>query len=304
MKLSVDYPSIAFREGPAKAKALASAIESIGYDDIAVYDHVVMGHPTDTRPAARYPATMPILEAIVLLATIAAVTERATLSTEVLVLPQRSPTLVAKQISTIDTLSGGRVRLGVGVGWQESEYEALGFDFSTRGRRMDDAIDTLRSYWGDASVDVTTADTTSIAMAMEPKPDQGANLPIWIGGGSKAARQRVATKGDGWMGMPGSTDEATVAMVADIRARAEAADRDPDALGWQMMIQPPPVDPDGRSFYADHDRVVRRAVELQEMGFGWLAINATAIFQAGARSIDAMVDDLGRLHGSLRAAVG
>src|SRR5205807_509309 len=100
-----------------------------------------------------YTPTMPILEALMTLAHLAAVTTRVTLGTEVLVLPQRHPTLVAKQVSTLDTLSGGRVRLGIGVGWQESEYEALGEEFRTRGARMDEAIRLLRACWSDAHVD-------------------------------------------------------------------------------------------------------------------------------------------------------
>ena len=153
MKLSVDYPSVAFREGPDKVLELGKAIEDIGYDEIAVFDHVVMGYPTDDRPGPRYPPKMPVLEAIVLMAQLAVVTDRIGLATEVLVLPQRQPVLVAKQISTIDLMSQGRVRLGVGVGWQESEYDALEEDFTNRGRRMDEAIALLRSYWSDEQID-------------------------------------------------------------------------------------------------------------------------------------------------------
>lgn len=305
MKLSVDFPSVIGREGPAKVREFATAVEEIGYDDIAVYDHVVMGHPAPGRAAGPYPAAMPILEAVVLMATIAAVTDRVTISSEVLVLPQRSPVLTAKQISTIDTLSGGRVRLGVGVGWQESEYDALGFDFSTRGRRMDVAIDTLRAYWRDNSVDVVSADTNSVAMAMEPKPPQGAGLPIWIGGASPAAFQRVADRGDGWMAMPGRDDDHTRSMIDEIRRRTEEAGRDPDALGWQIgLATPPSKDGGGKRFYADHDLVRRRAAVSKELGFGWLAVNATAVFQAGARSVDALIEALRGLHEAIHQEVG
>ena len=110
MKIAVDFPSVAYREGPDQVLALASAIEQIGYDEIAAFDHVVMGHPSQDRRTI-YPAEMPILEALMLLANIAAVTSKVSLSTEVLVLPQRQPVLVAKQVSTLDTLSRGRVRL-------------------------------------------------------------------------------------------------------------------------------------------------------------------------------------------------
>ena len=112
-----------------------------------MFDHVVMGYATETRPAPIYPSQMPILEALVTLGFVAAVTERVTLSTEVLVLPQRQAVLVAKQVSTLDTLSGGRMRLGVGVGWQEAEYVALGEDYHRRGRQMDEAIGLLRACW-------------------------------------------------------------------------------------------------------------------------------------------------------------
>ncbi|PYM88793.1 MAG: LLM class F420-dependent oxidoreductase, partial [Candidatus Rokuibacteriota bacterium] len=155
MKLSVEFPSVSYREGQEAVARLARAIEQIGYDHIDMFDHVVMGFPIEGRAPGPYPAGMPILEALMTLSYIAAVTSRVTLGTEVLVLPQRQPTLVAKQVSTLDTLSGGRVRLGVGVGWQESEYEALGEDFHTRGARMDEAIAVLRACWGDAQVDVS-----------------------------------------------------------------------------------------------------------------------------------------------------
>jgi probable F420-dependent oxidoreductase len=304
MKLSVEFPSVAFREGPAAVARMARAIEQIGYDHIDVFDHVVMGYPIAGRPPGPYTPTMPILEALMTLSYMAAVTTRVTLGTEVLVLPQRHPTLVAKQVSTLDTLSGGRVRLGVGVGWQESEYEALGADFRTRGARMDEAIALLRSWWSDAQVDVAGRHYPITAMAMEPKPPQGRRLPIWIGGMSEPAFRRVGRLGDGWLASR-VTDAASARTAFDaIRRHAEAAGRDPATIGLQSMVAPPPRDAEGKRFYAEHDRVVTRVAELQAMGFGWAAVNATAIFQAGARSVDAMIDALAALHGKIRAAIG
>jgi probable F420-dependent oxidoreductase len=304
VKLSVEFPSVAYREGPGAVAKMARAIEQIGYDHIDVFDHVVMGYPIAGRPPGPYTATMPILEALMTLAHIAAVTTRVTLGTEVLVLPQRHPTLVAKQVSTLDTLSGGRVRLGVGVGWQESEYEALGEDFGTRGARMDEAIALLRKYWSDAQVDSPGPNYQVTAMAMEPKPPQGRRLPIWIGGLSEPAYRRVGRLGDGWLASR-ITDAASARSAFDsIRRHAEAAGRDPAAIGLQSMVATPPKDAEGKRFYAEHDRVVARIAELQGMGFGWVALNATAIFQAGARSVDAMSDALAALHGKIRAAVG
>ena len=304
MKLTVEFPSVAYREGPAAVLRLARAIEDLGYDHIDIFDHVVMGHPLAGRPAGPYNPAMPILEPLVTLAALAAVTSRVTLGTEVLVLPQREPTLVAKQLSTLDTLSGGRVRLGVGVGWQESEYEALGADFHTRGSRMDEAIALLRAYWSEAHVNFAGKHYRATEMAMEPKPPQGGRLPIWIGGASDAAFRRVGRLGDGWLASRVTDAADGRRAIETIRRHAEAAGRDPAAIGLQSMVAPPPRDAEGKRFYAEHDRVAARAVELQSMGFQWISINATAIFQAGARSVDAMIDALGALHGRLRKDVG
>ena len=304
VRLSVEFPSVAYREGPEKVADLARAIEAIGYDDLAVFDHVIMGYPTDTRSAPIYPPQMPILEALVTLGFAAAVTKRVTLSTEVLVLPQRQAVLVAKQVSTLDTLSSGRMRLGVGVGWQAAEYESLGEDFSHRGRVMDEAITLLRACWREERIDESGARFRAESIAMEPKPPSGGNLPIWIGGASEAAYRRVGELGDGWMGMLSGTDEEARAAIVSMRGHAERVGRDPAAIGLQTMLAPPPRDPDGKTFYADHARVVQRAEHCAALGFGWIALNATAIFQAGARSVDAVADQLNEFHGRLRAALG
>jgi probable F420-dependent oxidoreductase len=247
---------------------------------------------------------MPIIEALMGLSYIAAVTSRVTLGTEVLVLPQREPTLVAKQVGTLDTLSGGRVRLGIGVGWQESEYEAMGEDFRTRGARMDEAISLLRAYWGEPRVDFSGQAYRAVAMAMEPKPPQGRALPIWIGGNSEPAFRRVGRLGDGWLASRVAGADDARRCIDTIRRYAAEAGRDPGAIGLQSMVAPPPRDAAGKRFYAEPERVVARAVELQKMGFGWISVNATAMFQAGARSVDAMIDALDKLHGRLRAQVG
>ena len=275
MKIAVEFPSVSFREGPEKVIELAKAIEDIGYDELAVFDHVIMGYPTETRRAPMYPPQMPILEALIVLGFAAAVTKRVSLSTEVLVLPQRQPVLVAKQISTIDTLSGGRMRLGVGVGWQQAEFDVLNEDFHTRGKLMDDAIRLLRTCWTDEKIDFASDRYNVDAIAMEPKPPQGARLPIWIGGGSRAALRRTGQLGDGWMGTAGVSDTEIVGYVADIRRHAEDAGRDPSAIGMQLMLAPPPRDEAGKTFYAEPDRVVARAEQIHEMGFEWTAVNAT-----------------------------
>ena len=304
MKLSVEFPSVVYREGPEQVAKLARAIEEIGYDQLDMFDHVVMGYPTDSRPAPMYPPQMPIMEALMTLAYASAVTSRIGLGTEVLVLPQRQPVLVAKQISTLDTLSNGRVRLGVGVGWQQAEYEALGEDFDNRGQRMDAAIQLLRSCWADSQIDHTSEHYRFDAIAMEPKPPQGAKLPIWIGGHSKRALRRVGELGDGWLGTAFVNPAKAREAVAEVHRAAEAAGRDPETIGLQQMLDVPPRGKSGKAFYSDLDHVVERAEAVAEMGFEWGAINATAIFQSGARNVDAIIESLATIHNRLRDAVG
>lgn len=303
MKLSVEFPSVSYREGADAVRRLAVGIEQIGYDHIDIFDHVVMGIPREGRPPGPYNPAMPILEALMTLSHLAAVTTRVTLGTEVLVLPQRQPALVAKQVSTLDTLSGGRVRLGVGVGWQEAEYEALGESFKDRGARMDAAIRLLRAYWSDAEVEADGPHYPTVAMAMEPKPPQGGRLPIWVGGNTDVALRRVGRLGDGWLASRISDADDARRAIDLIHQHAAEAGRDPAAIGLQSMVAPPPRDAAGKTFYADHDAVVSRVAALREMGFDWVALNATAIFQAGARSVDRILDELARLHDRIRVEV-
>ena len=304
MKLSVEFPSVAYREGPAAVKKLAKAIEDIGFDQLDMFDHVLMGYGTDQRPAPMYPPKMPIMEALMVLSYAAAVTDRIGLGTEVLILPQRQPTLVAKQISTLDTLSGGRVRLGVGVGWQASEYEALNEDFGNRGKRMDESIKLIRAYWTDEEVNFQGEFYTANAMAMEPKSPQGSKLPIWIGGTSKAALRRVAELGDGWLATAIEDVDVAKSFIQRIHEHAESIGRNPNEIGMQMMLDVPPRDEAGKQFYKHADNVLARADAVQSAGFEWGALNATAMFQAGYKSVDALIEQLAVLHDALRAHLG
>jgi len=299
MKLTVEFPSVSYRWGPEGIIKLAQAVEQIGFDQLDMFDHVVMGYGTATRAAPMYPPQMPIMEAIVMLSFIAAATNRIGLGTEVLVLPQRNPTLTAKQVSTLDTLSGGRVRLGVGVGWQESEYKALGEDFGNRGRRMDEAINLLRRYWSEESVSANSQFYQFEAIAMEPKPPQGGKLPIWIGGSADATMKRVGELGDGWLATSQMRDAEVVASKSKILEYAEAAGRDVSAIGFQMMLDTPPRDEAGKGFYADKEKVFAAAERIKGFGFEWMAISMTAIFQAGARSVEELVEQVADVHDAL-----
>ncbi len=300
MKIGVVFPSVLYREGAEGVHRLITGIEDLGFDELAVFDHVVMGHPTETRRAPFYSPTMPIMEAFMMLATAAAVTTRIGLGTGVLVLPQREPTLVAKQVATLDTLSGGRVRLGVGTGWQRAEYEALHHDYATRGQRMDEAIDLMRAYWRDEHVNVDGEHYRADDIAMEPKPPRRAAIPVWIGGTRPPALRRVVERGDGWMAMNAPGDPPLVERLGTLRRYAEDAGRDPDSIGLQMSLSPGPLDKDERKrFYADPELILRRVVELRDLGFGWVSIDCVPIFQLGFRSSDALIDRLGAIHDAL-----
>ena len=169
---------------------------------------------------------------------------------------------------------------------------------------MDEAIALLRTYWAEPQVTLEGRHYRARAMGMEPKPPQGQRLPIWIGGGSEAALRRVARLGDGWLASRVSDADDGRRSIGTIRRYAEEAGRDPATIGLQSMVAPPPRDAEGKRFYTEPARVVARVAELGAMGFHGVALNATAVFQAGARSVDAMIDALAGLHGRLRAEVG
>jgi len=307
MKLAVEFPNVIYREGPDAVAKLARAIEEIGFDQLDMFDHVVMGHPTDDRPAMAYPSNMPVLEALMTLSYAAAATSTIGLGTEILILPQRQPTLVARQVNTLDILSGGRVRLGVGVGWQQSEYEALGVNFTERGKMMDEAIDFMKTWWQEENVSYRGQFYSANNMAMEPNSPQGANIPIWIGGNSEAALKRAGRIGDGWMASGSADDYAKMSTaIGRVKSYAEEFSRDPNTLGFQAQLSPPPRnnDPASRNFYANPEDVAATALLAKSTGFDWATINVTGVFVAGARSLDAIIESLTVLHNRIRQEVG
>lgn len=304
MKYAVEFPSVSYRDGPASVLRLAKSVEELGFDQLDMFDHVVMGYATDSRPAPRYPPQMPIMEALIMLSFVAAGTQTIGLGTEVLVLPQRNPTLVAKQVGTLAILSGGRVRLGVGVGWQEPEFEALGEEFHTRGRRCDEGIDLLRAYWRDDVVSAQPPDYQHYrfdSIAMEPKPPA---IPIWLGGTADAALRRCGERGDGWLGTAAANLDQAVVIRDRIRVYASEAGRDAQKLGFQMMLASPPEKNSHKGFFADDAAVLSAADAIAEADFDWITLNMTAMFQAGARTESAMIDRLEALITMLKREIG
>ena len=295
MHVAVEFPLAAHRWGAEAVLELAHAIEDAGYDEIDLFEHVTVGHPIPGRSETRE-AAPELLEPLVTLGVISAVTHRIRLGTGILVLPQRQPALVAKQVATLDVLSNGRVRLGVGVGWQRSEYESLGVPFAERGRRIDEAITLMRRYWTEPSVTFHGQFYRAEAMGMDPKPVQPGGPPIWLGGDSEAALHRVGRLGDGWMAMADS-DEAVVTApekLATINAAAEAAGRDPARIGLQARLSDP----------LDLESVPRRVAGLRAAGFTWITVSLPVVEAAGVVGVAAQVEALTRIKEAILDAVG
>ena len=294
MHVAVEFPLAAHRWGAVAVLELAHAIEDAGYDEIDLFEHVTVGHPIPGRSETRE-AAPELLEPLVTLGAISAVTRRIRLGTGILVLPQRQPALVAKQVATLDVLSNGRVRLGVGVGWQRSEYESLGVPFAERGRRIDEAITLMRRYWTEPSVTFHGQFYRAEAMGMDPKPVQPGGPPIWLGGDSEAALHRVGRLGDGWMAMADS-DEAVVTApekLATIRAAAEAAGRDPARIGLQARLSDP----------LDLESLPRRVAGLRAAGFTWITVSLPVVEAAGVVGVAAQVETLTRIKEAILDAV-
>ena len=155
----------------------------------------------------------------------------------------------------------------------------------------------MRAYWADEHVNVDGAHYRADEMAMEPKPPQGAKIPVWIGGTRPAALRRVAELGDGWMAMNAPGDPPLVERLAALRRYAAEADRDPDTIGLQMSLSPNALDKEERKrFYADPDLLRRRLVELRDLGFGWASIDCVPMFQLGYRTSDALIEHLATIH--------
>jgi probable F420-dependent oxidoreductase len=202
----------------------------------------------------------------------------------VLILPQRQPALVAKQVATLDILSGGRIRLGVGAGWQEPEYESLGVPFSERGRRMDEFVDLLRRYWREDPVTFHGRYYHAEAMAIDPPPVQPGGPPIWFGGGSAAALRRTGRLGDGWMAV-GEQPETVRDKVAGIVRAAEEAGRDASTVGLQAMF--------GDS--GNLDALAKDVAGFRAAGFTWGAVDMTQLTTAGANDLDSVREALARI---------
>jgi probable F420-dependent oxidoreductase len=244
VRLGVVFPQTEIGSEAGGVRAYTEAVADLGFDHVLAYDHVLGadpgGHPGFSGP---YTAASAFHEPFVLYGYLAAVAPRLELVTGILILPQRQTALVAKQAAEIDLLTGGRFRLGVGLGWNAVEYEALGMTFSDRGRRIEEQIDLLRLLWQNPVVSFEGRYHTITAAGLNPLPLQRP-IPIWMGGFSEAALERIARLADGYF--PGSVplEGGWPETLERMRAWRQAAGRNPTDLGIEARIQTGTGSPD------------------------------------------------------------
>ncbi len=229
MNIGVVFPQAEIGTDPAVIKDFAQAVEALGYSHLLIFDHVLGADPDrEGGWTGTYTKDTQFHEPFVLFGYLAALTTRIELVTGVLVLPQRQTALVAKQAAEVDILSGGRLRLGVGTGWNQVEYEALNEDFHNRGRRQAEQVDVLRRLWAEEVVDYRGKWHRIDRAGINPRP--GRAIPVWFGGRHPAMLKRMARLGDGWFPLLAPGDELS-GLLARVRGDVRAEGRDPATFG-------------------------------------------------------------------------
>ena len=292
MRIGVTFPQ---RESGIGAdlgavREYVQAVESLGYDHLRTGDHV-LGANAASRPDWRGPYNHTDLwhEPLVLFGYLAAITRTLELATSVLILPQRQTALVAKQAAAVDFVSGGRLRLGIGVGWNDVEYEALGKDFSNRGLRSEEQIEVMRALWTQELVTFEGRWHKITDAGLNPMPVQRP-IPVWIGGGpgsagsiSAAASERVLRRtariADGWF-PTGGLQNGVSDTIDKLREYVRQEGRDPSAVGIEGSVSIASGTPDDW---------VRQVLAWEEAGATHVSVNTTgAAFSSPGQHIDAI----------------
>ena len=232
MKLGVVFPQTEIGTDPEVVARFATTAEAAGYDHIIAFDHV-LGANTASRPDWQGPYTSESLfhEPFVLYGYLAGLTESLELVTAVIILPQRQTALVAKQAASLDVLSGGRLRLGIGTGWNDVEYEALGENFHDRGARSEEQIDLMRKLWADDTIDYDGRWHKVTDAGLNPLPLRR-SIPLWLGGMAPQVIERVGRIADGWF--PFFNPDLAPQLDA-MRGAARDAGRNPADIGVECM---------------------------------------------------------------------
>lgn len=279
MKLGIAAANAVPFADPAAGRELVLAAEEAGVESLWTVEHVVWptayGSTYPYHPSGKMPGdpSIPIPDPLVWLAWAAAMTSRIRLGTGVLILPQRNPLVVAKELATLDVLSGGRLELGVGVGWLREEFDAIGVDFTSRGRRTDEMLEAMLALWSEPA---TARDGEHVAfaeVALNPKPVQSP-IPITVGGKAPVAGRRAARFGRGFYVGPESMEELHE-RIQMVRTECERVGRDPDTLEITAIYPGRYTDePDvaaERMAAAGVDRLLVPAHHIARVGLGSLA---------------------------------
>ena len=273
---------------PQSIPTRAREMEYAGFDSLWVSDHVVMPmtigsyYPFAKDGRAPWTGDIPYIEAIVTLAAAAAATEQVRIGSAVLVLPQRNPVLLAKQVASLDALSGGRIALGIGAGWLQEEFEALDSPFEERGRRMEEWIQVLRDFWTGrptAREGLYRVADDLVQLPVPPHP-----VPLLVGGHTKAALRRAGSLGDGWLAQQAMSDldiDHLASEIEAVRGNAIKVERNPATLRFVLRL----VESVGKeSVIAQH------LTDLQSIGVHEIIVDM------------ALEENPARVHDSLRAA--
>jgi probable F420-dependent oxidoreductase len=272
MQIGVVFPQTELGGDVRAVRAYAQGVEQLGYAHLLAYDHVVGADPAVHQGwAGPYDVHTTFHEPLVLFGYIAACTSLEVMA-GVIILPQRQTVLVAKQAAEVDLLTDGRFRLGVGIGWNAVEYEALGKDFSNRGARSEEQVALMRRLWTEQSVTHDGPSERVTGAGLAPLPVQRP-IPVWFGGASPPAFRRAGRLGDGWFPMmrPGPRLDEAKAIVD---AAAVEAGRDPATIGMEGRAD---LGPDGLDALLDNVEQWRRAgathVSINTMGAGFASVH-------------------------------
>ena len=282
MQLGVVFPQNEIGEDPGAVRAFAEAAEGLGYAHLVFYDHV-LGADTNRRPDWQGPYSHEdtFHEPLVTFGYLAALTSRIELVSGIIILPQRQTVLVAKQAAQVDVLSGGRLRLGVGIGWNDVEYEGLGQNFHDRGKRSEEQVELLRALWTNEVVDFQGRWHSIPGAGIKPLPVQRP-IPVWFGGGrSDGVLRRIARIGDGWFPQL-QADEQGRERMERFKGLVEEAGRSQDEVGVDARVALSRGGVDG---------ALRDAEVWQEMGATHVSFNT---LRAGLGSPDKHIDALRR----------
>jgi probable F420-dependent oxidoreductase len=273
MRYGVVFPQTEIGDDPGAVREYAQAIEGMGYEYLLAYDHV-LGADTSVRPdwTGPYTAETNFHEPFVLFGYLAGITKTIELVTGIIILPQRQTALVAKQAAEVDVLSGGRLRLGIGIGWNEVEYEALNEDFHNRGKRSEEQVAVLRELWTKPVVTFESEWHHINAAGLKPLPVQRP-IPIYFGGGrTDGVLRRIAKLGDGWLPQA-RPDDAGRALVEKFRNFVAEAGREPDDVGLDARV----------SVLDGMDVALSNAEKWDDLGARYVGVNT---MKAGFTTLD------------------